>query len=438
MKTLLFLLSAAGCTSYQCGTHCSPPQDCSRTIDLVDKPTWISDHESKDTDNRTAIIPDRVTVDLDLPPIERWVEVGKLYQDKGYLLQQYFEDLLPDAAVQLIAKVASEIVDYPGFASFSDEMKGYAKGLNIDLGYVVAANLVYQLEDVGIACDNWNNTGPSGQCDDDDWTPDGENLFWAQSNHFKRTYIDSDIKTGVCTSIVANEASDSKVIHGRNLDWNLEEAMRGLILTVDFTRGGKLLYTGSTIVSFVGLLNAMKPGEDDGFSFSMDARCQGGNILFNLLQALKNGAMTPCQHSRQVMETSTSFADAVKGFEEGKLIDDGYFIVGGSKKDEGAIVTRTRNHHLNTRVIDASGEEEDGWYRLETNYDWWKGVPSADDRRTPGVAKMDGIGKGGMDEVALFGVMKNWPTYNPHTDLTCIMVASDNTYDCVWWSDAVF
>ena len=26
----------------------------------------------------------------------------------------------------------------------------------------------------------------------------------------------------------------------------------------------------------------------------------------------------------------------------------------------------------------------DGWFRLETNYDHWNPVPTADDRRTPG------------------------------------------------------
>ena len=48
-----------------------------------------------------------------------------------------------------------------------------------------------------------------------------------------------------------------------------------MIITVDFTRGGELLYSGTTIVSFVGILNAMAPGPN-GFSFSMDARCQVG------------------------------------------------------------------------------------------------------------------------------------------------------------------
>ena len=93
--------------------------------------------------------------------------------------------------------------------------------------------------------------------------------------------------------------------------------------------------------------------------------------------------MTPCQHSRYVMETATDYASAISLFETGNLIDDGFFIVGGATSGEGAVVTRARNHNVDTWSIDLT-DTEHGWYRLETNYDHDQPVPAADDRRTPG------------------------------------------------------
>ncbi|GMI48471.1 hypothetical protein TrCOL_g6674 [Triparma columacea] len=420
---LLMLPSIA--VGYQC-PHGKP---------LSESPVWMDEASLKEiNDDRHPQTPARHTVNLDLPPKERWVDIGKTYKDKSDLIIQYFESMLPHYAVVAIDKIAKHLVGYSGFGDFGDEMIGYAEALELDLGYVVAANLVYQLESIGVNCSNWNNTGPTGQCPgEDDVGYTGEEVAWLQSDHYLKGLSDI-VQTGYCTSVVTEEAGGG-ILHGRNLDWNLDEELREFIITVDFERGGEVLYTGSTIVSFVGILNAMAPGEN-GFSFSMDARCQGGKLLVNLVEALAKGAMTPCQHSRYVMETATDFDSAVALFETGNLIDDGYFIVGGAKDGEGAVVSRDRNRNVDTWMIDPADSER-GWYRLETNYDHWEEVPSADDRRTPGYANMEAIGKDDINKDNLLNdVMTEWPTYNPHTDLTCIMSAKYNLYDCMIWLDA--
>ena len=133
----------------------------------------------------------------------------------------YFDEMLPHAAVVAIDKIAKHLVDYRGFGDFSDEMRGMSEGLELDLGYVVAANLVYQLEAIGVNCSNWNNTGPTGQCEDE--VPTGE-VSWEYSNHYLKTQLD-EVATGYCTSVVSNTA-EGNIIHGRNLDWNLDETLR--------------------------------------------------------------------------------------------------------------------------------------------------------------------------------------------------------------------
>jgi hypothetical protein len=373
----------------------------------------------------------------DLPPIDRWREVGKAYASQSHLIIEYFTDILPIALVDIITSLAKNIVDYPGWGEFGDEMKGYSEGLGLDLGYVVAANLVYQMESVGVTCSNWNNTGPTGQCKGE---IDPDEIIWIESDHYKRTTASPIKAGGYCTSVVAND-QDGGVLHGRNLDWNLEEKIRPLVVDVEFFRGGEYLYTGTSIVSFVGLLNAMRPsnkvgGSEEttgGFSVSQNARCQGGHLLTNILEALKLGAMTPEQHSRVVMESATDFDSAVLGFQSGNLIDEAYLVVGGDAPNQGAVVSRSRNWAANTWVIgDEVNSNADGnWYRLETNYDHWEEVPAADDRRTPGFANMDAIGETAITTKNLFDdVMTVWPTMNPHTDMSCIISAAKNLYDC--------
>jgi len=300
--------------------------------------------------------------------------------------------------------------------------------LDIDLGYVVAANLVYQIERIGVNCSNWNATGPTNACKK---KTAKDPIAWLEAERNRVSLETDPVQTGYCTSVVANNDA-GEVLHGRNLDWNLPEEIRDLVITVEFERGGKLLYKGTTIVSFVGLLNGMRPS---GFSFSMDARCQGGRIFLNLLEALFEGAMTPCHHSRVVMETATTFEEAVSGWESGKLLDDGYFIIGGVASDEGAVVSRDRNRAADTWRI-AQNTAEGSWYVLETNYDHWETAPAADDRRTPGIEHMNALGPEKVAPDTLFeDVMTVWPTFNPHTDVTCIMSASEGIYTCSIWLD---
>ena len=50
---------------------------------------------------------------------------------------------------------------------------------------------------------------------------------------------------------------------------------------------------------------------------------------------------------------------------------------------------------------------------------------------------MEAVGKENIDTFNLFSdVMTVWPTYNPHTDLTCIMAAKYSVYNCSIWTDA--
>ena len=122
-------------------------------------------------------------------------------------------------------------------------------------------NLVYQLERLGLSCDSWNTTGPTMTCERSEVEgSDGQEfadliLPWKNIRG-----PDSLSGPGACTSFVASNTA-GKVFHGRNLDWNLGDNLKQFIINVQFMRGGAPLYKATTVVGFVGILHAIKPGQ---------------------------------------------------------------------------------------------------------------------------------------------------------------------------------
>ena len=244
----------------------------------------------------------------------------------------------------------------------------------------------------------------------------------------------------MCTSVVAQDPS-GEVWHGRNLDWNLPAVLRQFVIDIAFTKGGKTYMTGTGLVGFVGLMNAIRPPGADGaggFSFSMDARCQGGKILTNLVEMLVAGASTPAQHGRRSTDESASFDAAVAALSDTSLVDEIYYVIAGAAKWEGAVISRSRAKaldvwRLNESAPSAARGQAAGWYRLETNYDRDGAPPSADDRRAPGYAHMDALTSKGVDASSMYSVMLQWPTFNPHTDYTGIFSPRRGYYNSTVW-----
>ena len=409
---------------------------------------WVSDGPLRDS-TLSARGPGRVptmeTVNMDLAPKERWTAIGKKYASEAYLIVDYLRDQIPAWAFPILEEVGKKLDTYKGFGDYGDEMIGLATSLNISLGDVVMANLVYQLESIGINCSNWNNTGPTGQCKHDDH--DGDGIVWLSEWREQRDAQRGVVRSpgppswAMCTSVVAQDPS-GEVWHGRNLDWNLPSVLRKFIIDVTFTKGGKKYMTGTGLVGFVGLMNAIRPpgadGASGGFSFSIDARCQGGKILSNLIEMLLAGAATPAQHGRRSVDESASFEAAVAALSDGSLVDEIYYVVAGAAKWEGAVIARSRAKTEDVWRLDetapsgATGQAA-GWYRLETNYDRDIPVPSADDRRTPGYAHMDALTSKGVDASSIYDIMLQWPTFNPHTDYTGVFSPKLGYYNSTVW-----
>lgn len=401
--------------------------------------SWVSNPTFRArADNRTQTPIPMYEVNLDLPQKDRWTAVANVYKDKIGRVTDYLSAFIPKWALPILEAIAGSTKTY--FSDYGEEMEGLAEALDVKVGEVVMINLIYQLEHIGINCSNWNNTGPTTK-DDPGCKVIDPRQEWCYCKDKKADAFISprDVPSyiaqlperareagpaGPCTSVVAEDEA-GHIYHGRNLDWNLPPEILEMVIDVNFTRGGKTVFYGTSIVGFVGLIGGMMPG---GFSSSQDARGKGGTLAGNILEALAHKAMTPAQHMRKAFETATDFASGVEALKTGDLIDEVYYVVGGASTGQGAVVSRDRNDAADVWSINSTS-----FYRLETNYDHWEPVPKADDRRTPGNTNMNALGKSGVGIPGLWNVMTTWPTFNHHTDYTGVWAPWNSTYVSYVW-----
>ena len=402
---------------------------------------WLEDESNRlKTEDKHARDPVEFVVNLDLPAEERWTEVGEKYKDQAFLIINYLRTNLPRGWLKPLEKLCSNLL--PFFQDYGDEMAGYARALNITEGDIVMVNLVYQLERLGLSCSSWNTTGPTDErlCErgeDDDGNTDTKDsstmrmvLPWAN-------LIEED-SPGQCTSFVAYNGDADKIYHGRNLDWNLQDTLKQFIINVQFTRGGENLYKATTVVGFVGILHAVKPGK---FGYSMDARRKGGEIPFNLLEALfKDGTRTPEQHARYCFENYDDFDSVIEGMGNHDIVNPVYYIVSGVSYPQGAVLARDRkgvvhDYRMNDIIKSPGGNVQQNFWVGITNYDLeWPPLP-ADDRATPMTDNLNALEGKDFNDQDIWKILTTWPTMNMHTDIGAVIDVQTGSYDVKVWFD---
>ena len=314
-------------------------------------------------------------INLDLPPEERWNEVAKDYADGIVTVINLFKQIFTPRVVEMISILAADLVKYTP-QPYSGEMVCFAEQVNLSIGEVMFLNMVYELT----------------------------------------AYGHQNIRA--CTSIVA-ALSDGKILHGRNLDYNLGDPLRQLTIMVDFQKGGKTVYKGTTFAGYVGLLTGMKPNK---FTVSLDQRNKGDwqNNAFQAYQSGTSGIIAFV--IRDVLESNADFSEAVSALSSTHSIAPCYIIVGGLKDDEGAVITRNQTTAIDVWRLDITN---DRWFLVETNYDHWNPPPNSDNRRDPANNMMREIGRSKLDAASMFQILSTAPVLNFGTMYTTIMSASD-------------
>ena len=129
---------------------------------------------------------------------------------------------------------------------------------------------------------------------------------------------------------------------------------------------GKILYSTTTFFGYAGMWTGVRP---NAFSISADERDQG-DVRANI-EAIQDDWYPPSWLIRDLLANTTqikTYQDALNGLINTKLMAPVYFIIGGMKYPEGAVVTRNQTYSFNLWPLETSYLD---WYNVETNYDWW-------------------------------------------------------------------
>lgn len=220
-----------------------------------------------------------------------------------------------------------------------------------------------------------------------------------------------------CTSIVAQD-SRGHIYHGRNLDYAYGDFLRKLTLDVQFIKNGKIAFTGTTFLGYVGLWTGQSPHK---FTISGDERDKGW-WWENAIAALFQKHSPVSWLIRTTLSESENFEEAVYKLAKTPLIADVYYIVGGTSPREGVVITRNRGGPADIWPLDPL---KGAWFRVETNYDHWKPTPKIDDRRTPASKALNATGQANLNMEALFQVLSVVPVYNNRTVYTTVMSAAN-------------
>ncbi|KAI5702678.1 hypothetical protein M8J75_002944 [Diaphorina citri] len=332
-------------------------------------------------------------VDLDLPPDERWKQlVLEKQEDIVNLLanMKNHTDLIFGVSVFRLVNRYMPLLTKTLPKPYYEELVGIAQYSNCTIGEITLFNLFYE--------------------------------FFS-----------------VCTSIVM-EGEDGQMYHGRNLDfglflgwdpknqtWLTTEYLRPLVVNVDFVKNKEVLFSTTTFAGYLGILTALKRNK---FSLTINERFKlnGGYIgLTEWILGRRNhrwmGLLT-----RQVMEEADSFKAAQKMLIEPDLIAPVYFILAGTKGNQGTIITRGRS---DSNILDIGSNRTrnfQSWFLVQTNYDNWLNPPFYDDRMGPAVTCLNKWGQKNPKNT-LFNVLSTRPVLNKLTVYTTIMNPAQGTFE---------
>ncbi|KZS03202.1 Acid ceramidase [Daphnia magna] len=214
----------------------------------------------------------------------------------------------------------------------------------------------------------------------------------------------------------------------KNHTWQTTEALRPLVVELDFQREGHTVYKTVNFAGYVGVLTGMKPQR---FTLTLDERfsMEGGFVGIIRWLLGDHSANWAGFLMRDVMEKADSYQQALTTLTTSKLLAPVYFILGGNTTDQGAIITRGRNEADVWFMGRGSVSQVSTWYLVETNYDHWNKPPFFDDRRTPAVHCLDKMGREAASLSGLFNVLATKPIFNKLTAYTCLMDVSTGRFE---------
>lgn len=333
--------------------------------------------------------PPKYTVDLDVDPEHRWDHIVVEQKDKfkaaidSVLNSKRVKPLVPTA--KLLIGNWLEARRILGTEQYH-EIQGVARGVGVEASEIVLLASFYD-------------------------------LFAADTSPFKQN---------ACAGILAQTPS-GEIYHGRNLDYDFKDAIGPIALDVNFIRNNRTVFQAITFGPNPTFDTVVRYGS---FSITQNER-DTGDVTENMLDLIVKGRIATFAAIRKAAETLDTFESAVDYFSNVPLAASAYYIIGGVKPQEGAIITRNREKAVNVwRLNPAQGD----WYILQLNSDHWKPAPFGDDRRTPLQQYLNATGQSNIGADSLWGALSiqhvnhtagQRAPYNSMTIYTTVMQASN-------------
>ncbi|XP_076001368.1 acid ceramidase [Genypterus blacodes] len=328
------------------------------------------------------------TVDLEVPPTQRWTPLITEKKADLVILIQAIKDLanafVPSGKLIELVDITLPLMVNTLPHPFGDEIKGIAAASGVPLGEVILFNIFYEV-------------------------------------------------FTVCTSVVA-EDTNGKLFHGRNLDfglfmgwdgknksWIISEKLKPLVVNIDFKRNNQTVFKSTNFAGYVGMLTGIKP---HAFTLTMNERfsLDGGYIgILEWILGQRDG-MWMSFLTRSVLENATSYEEAKTHLAQTKLLAPAYFILGGNQTGQGCVITRSRTLSLDLWELELKLGR---WYVLETNYDHWEAPFFLDDRRTPAMKCMNQTTQANFSLKTMYDLLSTKPVLNKLTTYTTLMEVSE-------------
>uniref|UniRef100_A0A915PUX7 N-acylethanolamine-hydrolyzing acid amidase n=1 Tax=Setaria digitata TaxID=48799 RepID=A0A915PUX7_9BILA len=333
-------------------------------------------------------IPPRYMIDLDLAPENRW---DKIIDDHKELIPAVIDEVnhyVPKFLQPIAWWIDENILLRTLPEQYVREMRGIATRSGLRIGEVIGMN-IFILANVG------------------------------------------------CTSIVAEDRK-GRIIHGRNLDYEMSSVLRNLTIIADFTRNGNIIYTAVTFVLQVGLCTGQRPGafsislnerltfvlqvglctgqRPGAFSISLNERFSGSYIDTILMELYTRFKRPVTLTIRMVLEEKETFDEAKEILMKEHFVAPSYLIIAGTKIGQACIITRNR---WNATDLKCTNAQKGQWFLVETNFDPWKIVK--DKRRQIAEKVLQKIGRNSLNCKKVLEVLATHPVKNNLTIFSTVM-----------------
>ena len=217
---------------------------------------------------------------------------------------------------------------------------------------------------------------------------------------------------------------EGKILHGRNLDFEMWGIISTLIVNIDYYQGKKLVYSVDTVVGSVFALTGIRHG---AFAINCDTR-KGTNILGDLISVFWQDAIPNVWLLRKILENEVTYENALDKLLHTPIAAPIYYIISGVKKNEGAVIERDPSS-----VHGYYSLSNTTWFLIQTNYDRDEPDPFHDPRRIGVENRLRKYGNGITEKNLFEDFLSIWPTWNIGTIMSTVMVPGTSYHNTTVW-----